>query len=84
MAECRSLLRAEDDDTVCDQFPAPVAIPYQQVIHGLREPARRLTRMRDTWEGLINLLAAMVIAEAVAIGRSLHQCRSSKLLLNAP
>ncbi len=69
MSQCRSLLRAEDDDTVCDQFPAPVAIPYHQVIHGLREPARRLTRMRDTWEGLINLLAAMVIAEAVAIGR---------------
>jgi len=69
MDECRSGLWTQDDDTVCDQFPAPVAIPYHQVIHGLREPARRLMRMRDTWEGLVNLLAAMVIAEAVAIGR---------------
>jgi hypothetical protein len=68
MVECRSQLWTQDDDTVCDQFPAPVAIPYHQVIHGPREPGRRLTRMRDSWEGLINLLAAMVIAEAAEIG----------------
>lgn len=67
--ECRSQLWAQDDDTICDQFPAPVAIPYHQVIHGPREPGRRLTRMRDTWEGLVNLLAAMVIAEVAAIGK---------------
>jgi hypothetical protein len=68
MEDCRSQLLTQDDETVCDQFPAPVAIPYHQAIHGPREPGRRLTRMRDTWEGLINLLAAMVIAEAAEIG----------------
>lgn len=68
MAECRSQLSAQDDETFCDQFPSPVAIPYQQVMHGPREPNRRLTRMRDAWEGLINLLAAMVIAEAGTVG----------------
>lgn len=68
MDDCRSQLWDEDDDTICDQFPAPVAIPYQQAIQGPREPGRRLTRMRDTWEGLINLLTAMVVAEAAAVG----------------
>src|SRR5687768_15256380 len=58
IAECKSQLLEQDDETICDQFPSPVAIPYQQAIHGPREPIRRLTRMRDTWEGLINLLSA--------------------------
>lgn len=66
--DCRSQLWSQDDDTVCDQFPAPVAIPYHQAIHGPRESGRRLTRMRDAWEGLINVLAAMVVAEAAEIG----------------
>jgi hypothetical protein len=69
MEECRSQLWIQDDETICDQFPAPVAIPYHQAIHGLREPCRRLTRMRDTWEGLIHLLEAMAIAEVAAVGR---------------
>lgn len=68
MVECKSHLLTQDDETICDQFPSPVAIPYQQVIHGPREPIRRLTRMRDTWEGLINLLDAMVIAEVGVVG----------------
>lgn len=72
MAECKAQLLAQDDDTICDQFPAPVAIPYHQAIYGPREPNRRLTRMRDTWEGLINLLAAMVIAEVGSVGRGVE------------
>lgn len=69
MEDCRVQLWAQDDDTICDQFPAPVAIPYHQALHGPREPSRRLTRLRDTWEGLINLLMAMVVAEVAAIGK---------------
>jgi hypothetical protein len=69
MAECKSRLYAQDDETICDQFPSPVAIPYQQALYGPREPIRRLTRMRDTWEGLINLLTAMIVAEVGAVGR---------------
>lgn len=68
MAECKSQLLEHDDETICDQFPSPIAIPYQQAIYGPREPIRRLTRLRDTWEGLINLLSAMVIAEVKVIG----------------
>lgn len=68
MRECRLQLQAQDDETVCYQFPAPVAVPYHQSLYGPRESGRRLTRMRDTWEGLINLLSAMVIAEASEIG----------------
>lgn len=72
ISECRAQLWTQDDDTICDQFPAPVAIPYHQAIYGPREPNRRLTRMRDTWEGLINLLAAMVIAEVGSVGRGIE------------
>ncbi|CAR50730.1 hypothetical protein [Burkholderia cenocepacia] len=68
ISECRSQLLDQDDETICAQFPSPIAIPYQQTIYGPRDPNRRLTRMRDTWEGLINLLFAMVIAEAGLVG----------------
>ncbi|BEP70823.1 MULTISPECIES: hypothetical protein [unclassified Variovorax] len=68
IAECKSQLLEQDDETICSQFPSPLAIPYQQAISGPRDPLRRLTRMRDTWEGLINLLSAMVIAEAKIVG----------------
>ena len=69
MEECRVQLQVQSDDIICDQFPAPVAIPYHQAIYGPREPVRRLSRMRDTWEGLIHLLTAMVVAEVVVVGR---------------
>ncbi|VWD64747.1 hypothetical protein [Burkholderia contaminans] len=68
IAECKSQLLEQDDEAICNQFPSPVAIPYQQAIYGPRDPIRRLTRMRDTWEGLINLLSAMVIAEVGVVG----------------
>lgn len=60
--------QTEDDETVCVQFPAPIAIPYQQFLQGPREPMQRLTRMRDTWESLVRVLSAMTIAEASIIG----------------
>lgn len=68
IAECKTQLLEQDEETVCSQFPSPIAIPYQQAIHGPRDPNRRLTRMRDTWEGLINFLSAMVVAEAKVVG----------------
>src|ERR1022692_3252910 len=66
--ECRSQLQAEDDETICERYPAPIAVPYQQFLNGPRDPMRRLTRMRDTWEGLIHLLSALALAEASRIG----------------
>jgi hypothetical protein len=66
--ECRSQLEAEDNETICEQYPAPIAVPYHQFLNGPRDPMRRLTRMRDTWEGLINLLSALALAEAARIG----------------
>lgn len=66
--DCRTQLQAEDEETICEQYPAPVAVPYHQFLNGPREPMRRLTRMRDTWEGLIYLLSALAVAEAVRVG----------------
>jgi len=66
--ECRAHLQQQDEETICEQYPAPVAVPYHQFLHGTRDPMRRLTRLRDTWEGLICVLSTLAISEASQIG----------------
>jgi hypothetical protein len=68
--DCKQQLRDEDEETICSQFPSPVAVPYHQFLHGPRDPTKRLLRMRDTWEGMIHLLWSLAIAEAIQIGTS--------------
>lgn len=71
-ATCRVQLKAEDEVTICEQFPAPISVPYYQFLYGPREPSKRLRRMRDTWEGLINLLFALAVSEATQFGIGTH------------
>lgn len=71
-AECKEQLQKDDDETVCSEFPSPVAVPYHQFLHGPRDLTKRLLRMRDTWEGMIHLLWALVIAEGVRMGIDEH------------
>lgn len=52
--------------TVCERFPATVAIPFHRFLEGSREPLIRLHRLRDTWESLVRLLCALALAEASA------------------
>jgi hypothetical protein len=56
------------EQTVCEQFPAPIAVPFHGFIEGPRQALTRLHRLRDTWESLIRLLASVALAEAAAIG----------------
>lgn len=67
-AECKQRLREQDEETIYSQFPSPIAVPYHQYLNGPRDPAVRLLRMRDTWEGAVHLLWSLAIAEAVEIG----------------
>ena len=69
--EWSAMIRADLEQTVCEQFPAPIAMPFHSFLEGPRSPIARLHRLRDTWESLIRLLAALALSEASAIGASL-------------
>lgn len=57
--------RAELEQTVCEQFPSPIAVPFHAFLEGPRAALTRLHRLRDTWESLVRLLAALALSEAV-------------------
>jgi len=59
---------ADIEQVVCEQFPAPIAVPFDGFIEGPRQALTRLHRLRDTWESLVRLLASVAIAEAAAMG----------------
>ena len=67
-AECREELRESDEETILAQFPSPIAVHYQRFLHGPDEALRKLSSMRDTWEGVIHLLWALAIAEMAHSG----------------
>lgn len=56
----------------CDHFPALIAIPPHRFLEGNRDPLYRLNRLRDIWESLVRLLAAITLAEAAASGTRLE------------
>ena len=57
-------IRTELEQSVCEQFPALVAVPFYGFLEGPRQSLRRLHRLRDTWESLIRLLSALALSEA--------------------
>ena len=65
--ECSAMIRKDLEQAVCEQFPAPIAVPFHSFLEGPRESITRLHRLRDTWESLIRLLAALALSEAAAI-----------------
>ena len=65
--EYSAMMRKELEQVVCEQFPAPIAVPFHSFLEGPRSPLARLHRLRDTWESLIRLLAALALSEAAAI-----------------
>lgn len=58
-------VRADLEQSVCEQFPSPIAIPFYAFLEGPRQALTRLHRLRDTWESLVRLLAALTLSEAV-------------------
>ena len=88
-----TMIRTDLEQAVCEQFPAPVAVPFHSFLEGSRSSLTRLHRLRDTWESLIRLLAALALAEAEAnatflrplvlrdgMGQGWRTCRRSDLL----
>lgn len=61
-----ALAQAREDlnQIVCEQFPAPIAAPFHSFLEGPRQPLQRLYRLRDSWESLVRLLAALALSEA--------------------
>ena len=60
--------------TVTESFPIVIAHPFYRCIYGFENEIQRLQFLRDTWEGLINFVHALVVSES----------RAEKLPLGAP
>ncbi|MXW76999.1 MAG: hypothetical protein F4Z58_13360 [Acidimicrobiaceae bacterium] len=58
-------VRRDLEQIVREQFPAPIAAPFQGYLEGTLQPLQRLYRLRDSWESLIRILAAVALSEAV-------------------
>lgn len=63
-ADASTQVRTDLEQSVCEQFPAPIAVPFHAFLEGPRQPLTRLLRLRDTWESLVRFLAALALSEA--------------------
>jgi len=52
---------------VTDEFPILIAHPFSRFLEGAEHEVQRLQFLRDTWEGLINFVHALVVSEARAL-----------------
>ena len=66
-----AIVRKDLEQAVCEQFPAPIAVPFHGFLEGSRSSLTRLYRLRDTWESLIRLLTALALSEAAVSATSL-------------
>ena len=57
-------LRTDLEQSVCEQFPSPISVPFYAFLEGPRPALTRLHRLRDTWESLVRILAALALSEA--------------------
>lgn len=73
--ECLAMIRSDLERDVCEQFPAPIAVPFHSFLEGPRSALTRLHRLKDTWETLIRFLAALALSEAATIATPLTQLR---------
>ena len=62
--EASTQAREDLEQTVCEQFPAPIAVPFHAFLQGSLNPLQQLHRLRDSWESLVRLLAALALSEA--------------------
>ena len=63
-AEAKTQALEDLEQIVCEQFPAPIAVPFHGFLEGSRQQLQRLLRLRDSWESLVRLLAALALSEA--------------------
>ncbi len=64
-------IRIDLEQAVCELFPAPIAVPFHAFLEGSRSALMRLLRLRDTWESMVRLLAALALSEAASDPNSL-------------
>lgn len=53
----------EIKDSVCNQFPSPIAYYFYRFENGYESELQRLHLLRDTWESVIDILHAIAVAE---------------------
>jgi hypothetical protein len=70
-ADASSQVRSDLEQSVCEQFPGPIAVPFHAFLEGPRAALTRLHRLRDTWESLVRLLSALALSEATRYGTRL-------------
>jgi hypothetical protein len=70
-SDAAAQMRTDLEQIVCEQFPAPIAVPFFGFVEGPRSPLTRVHRLRDAWESLVRLLAAIALSEAARIGPSM-------------
>ncbi|MEA3186916.1 MAG: hypothetical protein QOD99_746 [Chthoniobacter sp.] len=56
---------------VVSDFPILIAHPFYRFLEGSENETQRFQFLRDTWEGLINCVHALVVSEARAAGMAL-------------
>lgn len=54
----------EIKDSVCNQFPSPIAYYFYRFENGYENELQRLHFLRDTWESVIDILHALAVAES--------------------
>lgn len=64
-------IRGEVEDTVCERFPTPIAVPFNAFLHGSLDPLKRMLHLRDSWEALIHLLSALALSDCASAGAAL-------------
>lgn len=57
---------------VIDDFPAPIAHPFYRFEKGAEHERQRLEFLRDTWEGLVDVLHALALSELRSRGTALE------------
>lgn len=53
----------EIKESVCNQFPSPIAYYFYRFENGYENDLQRLHLLRDTWESVIDILHALAVAE---------------------
>jgi hypothetical protein len=69
--DAKAQVRSDLEQTVCEQFPAPIAVPFHGFLEGPRPALQRLHRLRDTWESLVRLLTALALSEGSSLATTL-------------
>jgi hypothetical protein len=68
LADYREREREDLLDSICDDYPTPIAYHFYRYRHSAENARQRLDFLRDTWEAAIKVLHAVVVADCLRAG----------------